>query len=146
MALNLLYKLWTSFIIKLSLFAREYQYTDIQSLTYWITLKPLLINFNCLLQHTKKSIQRKYKLSLQTNNFIKKIITITIIAVVTIATPCITTTNKDHVALYIIRKDVAYGNILKRNKKSLKLNLKLLIKINLANLMINLKNNLTNIL
>ena len=75
-----------------------------------------------------------------TNNFIKEIITITVITVVTI------TTNKDHIALYIIRKDITYRNILKRNKKSLKLSLKLLMKTDLANLITYLRNNLTNIL
>ena len=64
----------------------------------------------------------------------------TAITVVTIAT------NKDHVALYIIRKDVAYKNILRRNKKSLKLSLGLWIKTSLVNLITNLKNDLTNIL
>ena len=140
MALNLLYKLQTSSTIKLSPLAREYQYIDIQSLTYQIILKPLLINFNCLLQHTRKNIQRIYKFSLWTNNFIKKTITITVIAIATVAT------NKDYIALYIIRKDITYRNILRRSKKSLKPNLELLIKINLVNLITNLKNNLINIL
>ena len=89
---------------------------------------------------------KKYKLSLQTNNFIKEITTITIITIATAVTPYITVTNRDYVALYIIRKDIAYRNILKRNKKSPKLNLKLLIKTDLANLITNLKNDLTNIL
>ena len=83
---------------------------------------------------------RIYKLFLQTNNFIKEIITITVIAVVTVAT------DGDYITLYIIRKDIAYKNILRRSKKSLKLNLKLLIKINLANLITNLRDNLINIL
>ena len=55
-------------------------------------------------------------------------------------------TNKDHIALYITKKNIAYKNILKRSKKSLKLNLGLLIKTNLANLITNLKDNLINIL
>jgi len=74
------------------------------------------------------------------------IITITAITVATIATPYITATNRNHVALYIIKKDTAYRNILKRSKKSLKLNLKLLIEISLVNLITNLRNNLINIL
>jgi hypothetical protein len=55
-------------------------------------------------------------------------------------------TNKDYVTLYIIRKDVAYGNILRRSKKNLKLNLRLLIKTNLANSITNLRDDLINIL
>ena len=66
--------------------------------------------------------------------------------VVTAATPCTTVTNRDYVTLYVIRKDITYKNILKKNKKSLKLNLKLLIEINLANLITDLRNNSTNIL
>ena len=91
-------------------------------------------------------MRRKYKLFLQTNNSIKEIITITIITVVIAVTPYTTATDKDHVALYIIRKDVAYKNILERNKKNPKLNLKLLIETDLANLTTNLRNDLTNIL
>ena len=83
---------------------------------------------------------RIYKLFLQTNNFIKEIITITIIAVAT------TATNKDYIALYIIRKDITYKNILRRSKKSPKLNLGLLIKTNLVNLITDLRDNLINIL
>ena len=64
----------------------------------------------------------------------------TIIAVVTAVT------NKDYVALYIIRKNVTYGNILRRSKKSLKPNLELLIKTSSANLTTNLRNDLINIL
>ena len=62
---------------------------------------------------------------LQTNNFIKEIITITVIAVVPLY---IIATKRDHVALYIIGKDIAYKNILKRSKKSLKLNLKISLR------------------
>ena len=83
---------------------------------------------------------RIYKLFLQTNNFIKEIITITIIAIATAAT------DRNHIALYIIRKDITYKNILRRSKKSLKLNLGLLTKTNLAYLIINLRDNLINIL
>ena len=43
--------------------------------------------------------------------------------IVTVATLCITTTERDHIALYIIGKDVAYKNILRRSKKSLQLSL-----------------------
>ena len=122
MALDLFYKLQTFFIIKLSLLAKEYQYVDIQSLTYQIILKPLLINFNYLLQYIRKSIQKRYKPFLQINNSIKEIITITVVTVVTAAT------NKDYVTLYIIKKDITYRNILKRSKKSLRLNLKISLR------------------
>ena len=91
-------------------------------------------------------MQRRYKLFLQTNNFIKKTITITVITIVTVVTPRITATDKDYIALYIIRKDITYKNILRRNKKSLKLSLKLLTETDLINLITDLKNNLTNIL
>ena len=70
----------------------------------------------------------------------------TAIAVVTAVTPYITVTDKDHVASYIIRKDIAYRNILKRNKKSLKPSLKLPIETDLANSTTDLRNDLTNIL
>ena len=60
---------------------------------------------------------RRHKPSLWIDNFIKEIITITAITIVIIAT------DKDYIALYIIKKDIAYKNILRRNKKSLKLNL-----------------------
>ena len=43
--------------------------------------------------------------------------------IVTAATPCITATERDYVALYIIGKDITYKNILRRSKKSLKLSL-----------------------
>ena len=114
-----------------------------QSLTHQITLKPLLTNFNCPLQHTRKSMRRRHKPSLQTDNFIEEIITITIAAAVP---PYITAIERDHVALYIIGKDIAYRNILKRSKKSLKPSLKLPIETGLANLITDLRNNLTNIL
>ena len=48
----------------------------------------------------------------------------TIITVVTAVTPSINVTDRDYAALCIIRKDVAYKNILKRSKKSLRLSLK----------------------
>jgi hypothetical protein len=41
------------------------------------------------------------------------------------APPRITATEKDHVALYVIGKDITHGNILKRSKKSPRLNLKI---------------------
>ena len=88
-------------------------------------------------------MQRRYKPSLQTNNSIKEIITITI---VTVATPYTTVTERDHVALYVIGKDITYKDILRRNKKSLKLNLELLIETGSVNLITNLRNDLTNIL
>ena len=89
---------------------------------------------------------KKHKLFLQTDDFIKEIITITTITIATAATPYITATDKDYIALYIIRKDITYKNILGRNKKSPKLNSKLLIETDLANLITNLTNDLTNIL
>src|SRR6266702_4962072 len=99
-----------------------------QSLTYWTTLEPLLINFNCLLQHMRKSMRRRYKLSLRTDDSIKEIITMIIITAVTAVTTCITATDRNHVALYMIRKDIAYGNILRRSKKSLRLSLKISLR------------------
>ena len=45
----------------------------------------------------------------------------TVVAAVPLRT---TATERDHVALYVIGKDVAYKNILKRSKKSLRLSLK----------------------
>jgi len=114
-----------------------------QSLTHRITLEPLLTNFNRLLQHTKKSIWRRYKPSLQTNSSIKEITTIT---AATATTLHITATKRNHVALYVTGKDIAYRDILRRSKKSLKPSLELLIEIGLANSITNLRNNLTNIL
>ena len=70
-------------------------------------------------------MQRKYKPFLQTNDFIKEITTITAAAVVP---PYITATKRDHIALYITGKDIAYRNILKRSKKSLKLSLKISLR------------------
>ena len=52
----------------------------------------------------------------------------------------------NHVALYIIRKAADYRTTLKKNKKSLKLSLGLLIETSLVNLTINSINNLINIL
>ena len=67
-------------------------------------------------------MRRRYKPSLQTDNFIEEITTITTAAVVP---PRTITTERDYIALYITEKDVAHRNILKRSKKSLKLNLKI---------------------
>ena len=66
----------------------------------------------------KKEHIEKNKLSLRTDDFIKKIITTTVITVATVATPYITATDRNYIALYIIKKDAAYKNILKRSKKS----------------------------
>ena len=88
-------------------------------------------------------MRRKHKPFLQTDNFIKEIITITI---VTVATLRITATKRNHVALYIIGKDITYKDILRRSKKSLKLSLKLLIETGLVNLITDLRNDSTNIL
>ena len=49
----------------------------------------------------------------------------TIITVVSIVTLYITATNRNYVALYIIKKYTTYRNILRRSKKSLRLNLKI---------------------
>ena len=70
-------------------------------------------------------MRRRYKPSLQTDNFTEEIITMTIVAV---APPCITVIERDHVALYIIGKDITYRNILKRSKKSLRLSLKISLR------------------
>jgi len=70
-------------------------------------------------------MRRRHKLSLQTDNSIEEIITIT---TTTVATPRITATNRNHVALYIIRKDIAYRNILRRSKKSPKPSLEISLK------------------
>ena len=60
-------------------------------------------------------MQRRYNLFLQTNNFIKEIITIT---TVTAVLPYTTATERDYIALYIIiGKDIAYKNILKEVRK-----------------------------
>jgi len=64
----------------------------------------------------------------------------------TVTTLYITATERNHVALYIIGKDVAYRDILRRSKKSPKPSLELLIETGLANSTTNLRNNLTNIL
>ena len=68
---------------------------------------------------------RRYKPFLQTDDFIEEIITIIVIAVVLF---CITATKRDHIALYVIGKDVAHKNILKRSKKSLRLSLKISLR------------------
>ena len=73
----------------------------------------------------RKSIWRRYKPFLQTDNSIKEITIITVVAAVP---PYITVTERDYVALYIIGKDIAYKNILKRSKKSLRLNLKISLR------------------
>jgi hypothetical protein len=91
----------------------------------------------------RKSIQRRYKPSLQTDDFIKEITTTTI---ATVVTPHTTVTERNYIALYIIGKDIAHKDILRRNKKSLKLSLKLLTETGLINLITNLRNDLTNIL
>jgi len=70
-------------------------------------------------------MRRRYKLSLQTDDSIEEIITMTVIAV---ATPCITVTNRNYITLYVIRKDIAYRNILRRSKKSLKLSLEISLR------------------
>jgi len=73
-------------------------------------------------------MQRRYKLSLWTNNSIEETITTTTTTAITVATPCTTATNRNYIALYIIRKDVAYRNILRRSKKSLRLSLEISLR------------------
>jgi len=70
----------------------------------------------------------------------------TVTTIATIITTYITTIDRNHITLYIIKKDVAYRNIPKRNKKSPKPNLGLLIETSLLNLTTNLINNSINIL
>ena len=70
----------------------------------------------------------------------------TVITVVITVTPYTTATDKNYIALYIIRKDIIYRNILRKSKKSLKLSLELLIETSLANLITDLRNDLINIL
>ena len=52
----------------------------------------------------------------------------TIITIATAVTPCTTATNKNHIALYVIRKDIIYRNIIKKSKKSLRLSLKISLR------------------
>ena len=52
----------------------------------------------------------------------------------------------NHVVLYMIRKAINYGTIPKKNQKSLKLSLGLLIETSLANLTTNSTNDLINTL
>jgi hypothetical protein len=73
-------------------------------------------------------MRRRYKLSLRTDNSIEEIITTTIITIVTAVTPYITATDRNYIALYIIRKDITYRNILRRSKKSLRLSLKISLR------------------
>ena len=70
-----------------------------------------------------------------------KIKTITVIATAFVSLHVI-----NYVTLYVTKKAADYGTILKKNKKSLKLSLGLLIETSLANLMTDLINNLINIL
>jgi len=70
-------------------------------------------------------MRRRYKLSLRTDDSIEEIITITI---TTVATPYITATDRNYVALYVTRKNVAYRNILRRSKKSLRPSLEISLR------------------
>jgi len=69
-------------------------------------------------------MRRRHKLSLQIDNSIKEITTTTATTIITVVTPYITAINRNYVALYITRKDIAYGNIPRRSKKSLRLSLR----------------------
>ena len=51
-----------------------------------------------------------------------------VITVATAVTTCTTAIDRNYIVLYITRKDVAYGNILRRSKKSLKLSLKISLR------------------
>jgi len=73
-------------------------------------------------------MRRRHKLSLQTDNSIEEITTITITTVTTAVTPCITATDRNYVALYVTGKDITYRNILRRSKKSLRLNLRISLR------------------
>jgi hypothetical protein len=73
----------------------------------------------------RKSIWRRHKPSLQTDDFIKEI---TIITVAAAAPLHITITERVYIASYVIGKDVTHGNILKRSKKSLRLSLKISLR------------------
>ena len=70
-------------------------------------------------------MRRRHKPFLQTDNSIEEITTIIVAAIVP---PRITATERDYVASYIIGKDIAYRNILKRSKKSLRLSLKISLR------------------
>ena len=70
-------------------------------------------------------MRRRHKPFLQTDDFIEEITTMTVVAAVPL---CTTTTERDHVALYVIGKDITYKNILKSSKKSLRLNLKISLR------------------
>ena len=111
MALDLPYKPWISSTTKSSLLAKEYQHVDMQSLTHQTTLEPLSTNFNRLLQLTRKSMRRRHKLSIRTDDSIEETITTTAITVAT-------ATERNHVASYVTGKDVAHGDIPRRSKKS----------------------------
>jgi len=73
-------------------------------------------------------MRRKHKLSLWTNNSIEETITITTTTIITAVTPYITATDRNHVALFAIRRDIAYRNILRKSKKSLKLSLRISLR------------------
>ena len=85
---------------------------------------------------------RRHKLSLRTDDSIEETTTTTAITVVT---PRTTATDRNHVASYVIRKDAVHKNILRRSKKSPKLNSGPLTKINLVNSTTDLTNDLINI-
>jgi len=73
-------------------------------------------------------MRRKHKLFLRTDNSIEETITITVTTITTAVTPRITATDRNHVALYIIGKDITYRNILRRNKKSPRINLRISLR------------------
>jgi hypothetical protein len=66
----------------------------------------------------RKNMRRRHKLSSQTDDSIEETITTTATTVTTAVTPRITATDRNHVASFVIRRDVAHGNIPRRSKKS----------------------------
>jgi hypothetical protein len=115
MASDLPCKPWISSTTRLSLLVREYQHADMQFLIRQTALELSSTNFSLPSQHMRRSMRRRHKLSLQTNNSIEETTTTTKTAA---ATPRTTAIDRNHVALYATRKDVAHGNIPRRSKKS----------------------------
>jgi len=73
-------------------------------------------------------MRRRHKFSLRTNNSIEETITITTTTITTAVTPYITVTNRNHIALFVIRRDITYRNILRKSKKSLRLSLRISLR------------------
>ena len=119
------YRQYYSFSTNLLQLTREFQPVNILYQTYQTNLALLLISFSYLLQYIKRKMlyrQSKLRPILQTIN----ILTATNITVITILAYYQKT---NYITLYIIRKVTVYGNILKRNIISLRLDLKFNIRI-----------------